>query len=496
MRQDPLITASVAGPVSPPVPSSELPPAKLDLTVPFRFVAAISFTVALVGVRDLLYGTAGNVILSILFWAIGVTVSILASRSLERQERVFLIRTFVLAFSLRVLAAVVLWMLVLSMTGVPFHPGGDDADFDRHGQWIAEAWRAGDWGYRLSGSYSVFENGYNYVVATVYYLGGIFGGSDQLGAVLLNCLFGALLVLPGYRIARTFYGESIARRASAFLAYAPDLFLYSLVELRDILIALLIIVLAWCVSDYLVGYGKISKIVIGAIIAAYAVPALRIELLPVTFATLAANFAAISAGRLKVRQNPRLFAALGLLMAISVLFYVQGEFLIAMFSNPFEPVNRYVEHYRATAAMESLGVHFFTLPIYLRLPANLGMLMTLPFPPWAGIQYDRTWFSVLQTVEAPFWYVLAPYFLIGMMWSFRENKFLYFPVYGTCLIWIIAASFGAMVDLRWRTMVMPMMLVIAAVGWQHWRKYVIVPGLWWAAIMVAVLAYIFLKWLV
>jgi hypothetical protein len=83
-----------------------------------------------------------------------------------------------------------------------------------------------------------------------------------------------------------------------------------------------------------------------------------------------------------------------------------------------------------------------------------------------------------------------------MMWSFRENKFLYFPVYGTCLIWIIAASFGAMVDLRWRTMVMPMMLVIAAVGWQHRHKYVIVPGLWWAAIMVAVLAYIFLKWLV
>ena len=463
-------------------------------TIPASLIAIVPFTCALVGIRDLFYGNVSNVVFSLTLWAIGIIFSFLAGRSLERREQIFLIRTFALSFALRVSVAVVLWMLVLSMTGVAFHPGGDDADFDRHGRWISEAWQRGDWGYRVSWLY---ENGYNYVVASVYFLASYFNSTDQLGVILVNCLFGALLVLPGYRIARMLYNESIARRASMLLAFAPDLFLYSLIELRDILVALLVIAFIWCIINYLFSDRgrRIGTIVVGAIIGMYALPSLRPELLPVAFLTLAANLAAVamSGHALKIHRSVRLLAILGLLFVIPASFYLQRDPFIAIMAEPLEPAERYIAYYQRVAASSSLGIRTFTLPLSLRVPVNLANLLMLPFPPWAGLQPDRTWFSVLQTTDAPFWYVVAPYWLIGIIWSFRKNKFLHFPVYGTCLFWILAISLGAAIDLRLRTMAMPLMLIVAAVGWEHRHEYRVIPRLWWVTIIITVLAYVLIK---
>jgi len=120
-----------------------------------------------------------------------------------------------------------------------------------------------------------------------------------------------------------------------------------------------------------------------------------------------------------------------------------------------------------------------SLPYWLRFPAQTILVIFYPFPPWSGfLMHPSRAQDIVLAFSGLSWYVLLPYWFTGLVHSVRMNKYYLFPVYGVSIMWIVALGLYTGYSEAPRLMVMPLMLILAAVGWHNRRKYPRFPVLW------------------
>ena len=465
-------------------------------TLPFGASLLVAVLATLmVMVRDIDDDAMSHTVFLTAYWVAGLLAVAVFGTGLGRADRRFMGRTFVLAFSIRVFLLALIWILVIPYSSMPFMGGGDDVSFNLHGRLIADAWQEGNWGYRLTGQLAQFENGYNYVVAAIHYVGDPFGGTGLFGIALFNSFVGALIVLPGYRIARYVFSDVIARKSALLIALAPDLLLYSLVGLRDVLIALFIALFVLFLMAFLYGRRRVAGAGLAALIGVIVLPAFRDQLhagmMLIAFVTFVV-VAFASTGR-SGRRGPRQWAFVALWIGAPVGLLLAGDTMVEALRIPLSGNGGLVRQIRETASIDSLGVGILELATVARTAIQTVRIGVLPFPPWAGILSEQDWLRALLTLEVLFWYPLIPFWLAGTLWAVRHETARAFPIYGVSTILILATALSAGVDIRWRLMAMPLMLITVSVGLEHRREYRWMRPVWWAVAFAAIVGFPFLK---
>jgi len=175
--------------------------------------------------------------------AVGIVVAWFVVRTCFRgPERGFLLVCLLAGFALRAVASLILHPLLVTnvrrgdgrvdvFVGYLFE---DDRAFDVVSWALARLWSGQLAQTAKSQDYLI--NNYTVMMGWVYYL----FGHDVVGPKLLNCLFGALTIVATYALAKELGGER-AGRFAAILAFGfPSLVLWSMLNLKDALVVLLI----------------------------------------------------------------------------------------------------------------------------------------------------------------------------------------------------------------------------------------------------------------
>jgi hypothetical protein len=150
------------------------------------------------------------------------------------DERSFLLTLFLVAFGLRVVAATAshFGLLYLGKGGFMLL---DDRAYDKLGWTLARVWMGIFPGIRDSDQYLMVN--YTYLVASVYY----FLGHSLLAAKMLNVAFGAITGVAIYAVGAEIFDRRTARLAALLTAFFPSLIVWSVINLKDILVTLLTI---------------------------------------------------------------------------------------------------------------------------------------------------------------------------------------------------------------------------------------------------------------
>ena len=162
----------------------------------------------------------------------------------QGAERGFLSVLLLAAFAVRAAVALVLHPLLVTdvrreggrfdtFIGFMFE---DDRAFDVVSWALARYW-AGVLSQTAS-SQDYLINNYTLLMGGLYYL----LGRDVMGPKLLNCVFGALAAVAAYQLAKELGGGRAAKFAAVLATFFPSLILWSVLNLKDTLVVLLIAV--------------------------------------------------------------------------------------------------------------------------------------------------------------------------------------------------------------------------------------------------------------
>lgn len=192
-----------------------------------RIGSLIAILAALVAAAVL--GEPQTFVVAWLGLGIGLAIVWLCFRGADRQ---FLLTLFLTAFALRVVGAVVSHHLL-----VLFGRDGflllDDRAYDKLGWTLARVWMGIFPGIRDTDEYLMVN--YTYLVAIVYF----FLGHALLTAKMMNVAFGALTGVVLYALGREIFDQRTARIAAVLTAFFPSLVVWSIINLKDILVVLL-----------------------------------------------------------------------------------------------------------------------------------------------------------------------------------------------------------------------------------------------------------------
>lgn len=170
----------------------------------------------------------------------------LIRRFTKLEDGNFLLKLFILAVVIRLFLCLGLHLYSLSIgrDGSIFY---DDAGIPRL------AWRITQ--YYKGASKSIYDplgerNFYTNFLSILFY----FFGFSYLTAKMFNVLFGALTAIFIYFISKEIFNRKIAKLSAVLVAFFPSLILWSVVNLKDSLVILLISVILWATVKFQKGY--------------------------------------------------------------------------------------------------------------------------------------------------------------------------------------------------------------------------------------------------
>ena len=166
---------------------------------------------------------------------------LLVFRVYRGTDRDFLLTLFLAALAVRVLAAVLVHPYLISRlvtgtrdvtyVGFMFE---DDRVFDNVAWALARTWAGVIPGVDRNDGYLI--NNFTYSTGLLYYL----LGHELVAAKFLNCFFGAILPVVAFSLGREVGGGRVGRFAALASAFFPSLLLWSILNLRDVMIVLLL----------------------------------------------------------------------------------------------------------------------------------------------------------------------------------------------------------------------------------------------------------------
>ncbi len=251
-----------------------------------------------------------------------------------------------------------------------------------------------------------------------YFVGGVYRifGSNPLLVQFLNATMGSLAVLVIYAVAKELFGEAPARWAGRFMAFFPQMIVWSAGMYKDPAILLCISVTMYAVLR--LRHGLTMRLVALYLVTLLSLLSLRFYVFYiVAFATL---------GTFAFTQR-RSFAAALALQAVLVALFV-AAFSVAVGRETLERHAEmldleHVQTARADLARSSEAGAIdeeadvsTTEGALATLPVGLAYLLFAPFP-WAISGFRQ----VLTLPETLVWYALMPAFVRGLAYTVRHK---------------------------------------------------------------------------
>src|SRR5262245_6774027 len=381
-----------------------------------------------------------------------------------RNEQIIL---FLCALGVRFAASIVVYEL-----GLVKVLGDDDAS-----GWFGGVALSNGWDKRGLGLLSLPEmwgEAYEKHHMGFQYLSGLFffftGSSARMPIAALNCFFGALTVILGYRIAITLFSRWTAVRAGWVICFFPSLIIWSAQTLKEpVIIFLEALALYACVNLKLSGFSV--KYILLCATAIVLLPTFRF------YAAYLAGAAAIMAlviprigariGKSKSSYKAALaVTALVAPLAVSSGYLARNEADLERFTQ-FKEIERFKSN---VAIGYGSGVEVgYDLSSATGLAMALGVggahLMLAPFPWQLGGGSLR---MLLTTPELAVWWWLVFVGLIPGLWHVCKTRLadaqpMLFFILGLGLLY--SMMFGNVgLIFRQRAQLLPWLLIIAVVG--------------------------------
>ena len=392
----------------------------------------------------------------------GVTVLVL-TRERDLEVRQWLTNLLLAALGLRLILA-----LFVHFQLSPYFFAPDAIGYERMGKQIGDYW-AGS-GLVPQALREGWRPSYIHLNAVFHYL----FGESSIALVVLNMFAGVWTALLTFYLTREFLSVSSAKVAALLTAFFPSLVLWSILNIRDALATLAIVLL--------VLYGvRLSKGFRASHVVIFAASLLGLGLLRDYMAFLVVSGLAI--GSVTALRPDRLVGtmAFGTVVGLAFTYFADQ---VGLFSTmrPEEALEtaqilRLGLQAGATSAF-GIGAETETVGGALRyLPLGVSYLLFSPFP-WA-IQ------SSLQLTAMPetlLWYPLFLLALKGVRISLRGRLT---NVIIVLAVLVIVVSSYALVEgnfgtaYRHRAQIMPLFFVFSGVGLSWLKERVITRSTWW-----------------
>jgi len=365
---------------------------------------------------------------------------------------------------------------------------GDSSYYALRGYWMALDWKQVALSDKvLRSAYNPIYgwHGYSYIVALYHY---IFGFSP-VSTALMNCLFGALLAILSYFIARMFLTEMVSRLFAVIVAFFPSLFFWSTTNLKDIPVILLTFFIFWSFLCFYKSQGrKRIKFLLFLLFGLLIQAKFRIFLMPLTALSIIISYFIIA-------NKPK-----GALRVMGFVIFLSILVLIAFRKVDFKKLDTFFRYkiFRALSIHQAgaldkgsnyriLEDKYYILNKnfkYLRDRDEENYLFPLtrltygqylaaytrgvihflfePFP-----RRVDNWLKMIAFIQVVYWYILIPFALWGLfiVSRYKWKECMVFFVYSFILVSVCAltqANIGTV--FRFRDMVTPVFLLWAAVG--------------------------------
>ena len=156
----------------------------------------------------------------------------------NKEDASFLVKVFFGGFLLRVIAVFVIYFVSIDLGGEGILGVGDEGAFYNIGWETAQNWRSGslqvspvlitkgyaNWGYYLFNAVIYFIVGHNLLVVS-----------------LINSFLGTMMIVLIFKIATISYPRRVGKIAAVMVGFNPTLIFWSVLNLKDILFAFLLL---------------------------------------------------------------------------------------------------------------------------------------------------------------------------------------------------------------------------------------------------------------
>lgn len=349
----------------------------------------------------------------------------------SKEDRVFLYKIFFIAFFLRILTALFLYLLTIDWNyglGANGFLGffiGDGWGFHENG-WRILLCRQRNLPidpeiFKVTISASSTLHSYDFINAAIFN----FTGKSPLAMFFFNSFLGVTVVILMYFIAKLIFGEKTAKVTALLCAFWPSLFLWSTQNLKEPISVFLIVVCFWGYIYFLKKFNPMYLLLF--FISLLLLVKFRVPLAVIVLACVALNL--LYSLLFASKKQPFLFLTICAIALLIALFFVDtyiskgAEFIIPFSGKAFnlttllEEVNqdRAVRAYANLSIMPDYDISN-PLNLILYLPVGLTMVFFAPFP-WqtANLSQIYGFFEMLA------WYILIPFFIKGLYLSWKKN---------------------------------------------------------------------------
>jgi len=424
---------------------------------------------------------------SVFFIALTIITVFIINRILHKKERDFILKLFLWGFGLRVFC-VLLTMACLIHGGHILNYGTSISYIGRDYPDVSTPYIFDDEGYytlrgQITNMYwsdkplsdititGIVQNQYGFT-SFVYVLASYFAlfGYSPISSRFINCFLGIITALIIYSMVKDIFGERPARLSSISVAFFPSLFLWSITNLKETIFIFAVCLMLWTVVKFV----KTRNIYYLAAILASTLFQFIIrrgyrELVMLTVVVLLVYFILLFLSHLYKKRK------VGLLVLI---FLTAGCFIFIK----SDKINSALDDITERALVMHRGASFDEHAINYKLLSAEEMdralisrgkflamlakgwlhLMLEPLP--SNIKSSAMLVSYFQMI---LWYLLIPFFILGIFLSIRykfKESFillLYFLIMGSALA-VSGGNVGT--TFRLRDTITPLFLVFSCVG--------------------------------
>jgi 4-amino-4-deoxy-L-arabinose transferase-like glycosyltransferase len=389
----------------------------------------------------------------LIFAFLGTCVLLLAVRSVPPEERPWIRKTLIIAFTVRVMIAVFFevfrdWRI--------FHE--DSEGYEAIAVALSRSW----WGSGPPLAMADTNSGFYYLGGGICFLFGPF----KLNLPLFNSLVGTTTSFLIYRATRRFVHVRVARMACALVAFAPSMVMWSAIALKDAVTTFLIVLTLVSCMELKAKFTLQS--LVGTILPILAIQPIRFYLVYfMLFAVLGSLL--VDRGLSALTGVYKQLFLLGALVGVFVLTGVSGRTMQESEQLTFEKVSAYREG-MATSARSGFAQNVdISTPgkAMAFLPIGMANLLLGPFP-WQMSSIR----AVIALPETAIWWFLVPATVRGAVFLARRrlseiSPVLLFAITLSCAYSLMHGNIGS--GFRQRSQIFVLFFIFSAVGWYQRR---------------------------
>jgi hypothetical protein len=464
------------------------------------FLAGISGGIAVIGTALVEESIVASCIITLLVGGIATLLLLLEGGAREEQRRLH--QLFWIAFGLRLLFMAFLHVLLKDVYGTrtPYWQhgpdGGDERIFFESAYRYSLAWHKGAIGDVRPYWYEYTMLAWLHIVAFIRFIGQVLDGDTVFNVKLFVTACGALAVPFIYKIARRLFDERTARVAALIAVFLPDFWYMASSIMRDTFICLLVLYTVTQMMNLCLNKFQIWRLATIFLINIYIVQYIRGQLSIVIIMLLVGlacvhHWRRLTKGIAPVMVLAALAVALLVIPLSSLTSFASSESLQ-------KRSNNYVERAITGANDDSLGQVVQRLPLPVRAPLSAAQLLLLPIPPWGPLLGKGfTPRGVVEAIAGLIWFfAIVPLLPLGLIKILPRNLARTVWVWGPILLFAFVLGISGGILVRWRLMLTPFLVIVAARGSIARRSYPLVRLLAFEGILLLLAAYLTLKYMI